>query len=163
LSASNQCVKSQTPEGDPNCAKYDANNSCVQCSKGAIFNVNNVCIVVDPSCLTFDQLSGSCTSCYSGFTISTGSTICTLAAASPNSNPYCSKWVGSVCKSCAIGSYFDDQGICVVVDVNCKSANGTECNSCYDGYTLQNNTCVKSIDQPSANSLCAKWNGKICA
>jgi hypothetical protein len=49
-----------------------------------------------------------------------------------------------------------------VVDANCKEAEGTICNSCYNGYTLQNNTCVKSIDQPSTNSLCAKWNGTIC-
>lgn len=162
LDQTNQCVKSQTPAGDPNCAKYGANNVCVQCSKGAIFNPSNICIIIDPSCLTFDPVTGFCTSCYAGYTIDSGSKICVLAAVGPNTNPYCSKWIGTVCQSCATGSYFDSNGQCIVVDANCKDAVGTVCNSCYNGYTLQNNTCVKSIDQPSANSLCAKWNGSIC-
>lgn len=67
LNASNQCVKSQAAQGDPNCAKYGSNNTCIQCSKGAIFNPNKVCIVIDPSCLTFDQNTGACTTCYAGY------------------------------------------------------------------------------------------------
>jgi hypothetical protein len=162
LNSSNQCVKSQAASGDPNCAKYGANNVCAQCSKGAIFNPNNTCIIVDPSCLTYDPVTGYCTTCYAGYSVAAGATVCTLAANAPNANPYCSKWTGSVCNSCATGSYFDSTGLCIVVDANCKDAVGTTCKSCYNGYTLQNNTCVKSTDQPSTNSLCAKWNASVC-
>lgn len=146
LNNASQCTKSQPAQGDPNCAKYGANNICVQCSKGAIFNPQNLCIVVDSSCLTFDPVTGSCTSCYAGYSIQNGSRTCLLSAATANSNPYCAKWSGSVCQICASGSYFDSSGQCVVVDANCKEAVGTLCNSCYNGYTLQNNSCIKSVD-----------------
>ena len=61
-----RCIKGTAPDGDPNCKKF-VNGVCEECSKGAIFNANRRCIVVDPTCKTYDQADGSCTSCYPGY------------------------------------------------------------------------------------------------
>lgn len=53
LSPLNVCVKEDAPAGDPNCKTFQ-NNKCVECSKGAIFNPLGFCIIIDPSCATFD-------------------------------------------------------------------------------------------------------------
>lgn len=60
-------MKSQAPAGDPNCAKYNSQNICLECSKGAIFSTNGNCIVIDPSCFTYDHSTGHCLTCYSGY------------------------------------------------------------------------------------------------
>jgi hypothetical protein len=65
----NDCHQSAAKVVDPHCKTFNG-NICTECSKGAIFNANRICIVVDPSCLSFDQNDGSCTSCYPGYALS---------------------------------------------------------------------------------------------
>jgi hypothetical protein len=62
----NQCIQGVAPGGDPNCKTFQ-NKVCQECSKGAIFNSNRTCIIVNPECATFDPSTGLCTSCYSGY------------------------------------------------------------------------------------------------
>jgi hypothetical protein len=161
LDISGSCVKGEAPIGDQNCAKYNSNNVCTQCSKGSIFNKNNVCITIDPSCLTYDQNTGACLTCYPGYEIN-GLT-CVVSAIANNTNPYCSKWQGNKCQTCAFGSFFDNNGICVVTDPNCKTTNNNICTSCYPGYDLTNsNTCTKSVNNNTSNPHCSKWENGIC-
>ena len=80
----------------------------------------------------------------------------------PNTNPFCAEWREGVCQRCAKGSYFGPSGICTVVDPNCKETQGDTCLSCYNGYTLQENTCVKSTVEETSDPLCAEWLDEIC-
>jgi hypothetical protein len=69
LDSESLCQKEAAKAGDPNCKTFN-NGICVECAKGAIFNVNGLCIVVDPSCASHSELDGSCTSCYAGYKVS---------------------------------------------------------------------------------------------
>ena len=73
VSSDGGCRKSDAPSGDPNCKTFK-NGVCTECSKGAIFNSFRVCIVIDPSCKTYSESDGGCTTCYPGYRVS--GTIC---------------------------------------------------------------------------------------
>ena len=36
------------------------------------------------------------------------------------------------------------------------------CLSCYNGFTLVNNTCIKSAEEETANRFCAEWLEGFC-
>jgi hypothetical protein len=58
---------------DPNCVQYDQTQTiCLQCSTRYYFNLNGICTAVSPQCQTWDIKTGSCTSCYQGYTLMNG-------------------------------------------------------------------------------------------
>lgn len=159
--SNSQCVKSAAQSIDPNCASFNSNGNCMLCSKGASFNSLGLCIILDPSCLTYNQANGRCLTCYPGYGLDATGVTCVVQAVQANTNPYCSKWNGNVCLSCATNSYFNSNNICVVSDPNCQASLNGICSQCYSGYDLQSNSCVKST-ATNNNPLCFKFNGLTC-
>lgn len=162
LNGNNSCVKSDTPKLDPNCAKYDANNVCQQCSKGSFFNAKNICIVVDPSCFTFDQSTGNCLSCYQGFTLSFGT--CEVSNATAVSDPNCRKFLtNDVCSQCSDRYYIGSSGLCTEVNPLCHEYDQSTglCTTCFPGFTLASGFCnltTTTLSDPN----CKTWNGSTC-
>jgi len=63
------CVPKPEDARDPNCASFNSDNTCKQCSKGFIYNDSSKsCKQTNLLCKTVDSV-GSCTSCYSGYII----------------------------------------------------------------------------------------------
>ena len=48
----------------------------------------------------------------------------------------CKIWEEDVCKECAKGYYFNDEGICCEINPQCRifNVNMGKCEGCYDGY-----------------------------
>lgn len=91
---------------------------------------------------------------------------CVKQTNQPNTNPYCSSWNGTICLKCAIGSIFNSQGICAVLDPTCKTNNMQtgSCIDCYAGYALANNgSCLISAIQNISDSNCNNFNSNgVC-
>ncbi len=68
------CIKSNQSLNDANCAEFFG-DICLKCSKGFIFLDNGKCGLVDPSCQNFSIMTGECTSCYMGYSLSFGKCI----------------------------------------------------------------------------------------
>ena len=49
---------------NPGCASF-TNNLCNSCLD-RYYLLNNICLPVNPLCLTYNQTNGNCLSCYSG-------------------------------------------------------------------------------------------------
>ncbi len=73
------CVLSDNSQNqDPNCARYDQDQSkCLQCSNRYYFNQNGICTAVSPQCQTWSNATGLCTSCYQGYTLANG--VCSIS------------------------------------------------------------------------------------
>jgi hypothetical protein len=139
-----QCVLA--PQNGPNdlgCAQWDWNNQiCLRCSKGWVFNSNNVCQVVSNQCKAFDN-SGRCTDCYKGYNLQNGQ--CVLAPQNGPSDVGCAQWDwnNQVCLKCSQGWIFNVYGVCQSVSSQCKAYdNSGRCTDCYKGYALLNGECV---------------------
>lgn len=159
----NQCIESVSNITDPNCAQFNG-NTCIKCSFGAIFDGNGVCQIVNPNCKSFNNVTGTCLECYSGYQLNS-TKACIKSAVQPNSNVYCANFSGSICLKCAVGSYFNSQGQCILFDSSCQTSsiiNGY-CLTCYPGYQLNSlGNCILAPLQNSTNPQCALWNGTQC-
>jgi hypothetical protein len=80
---------------DPNCAKYDSDNNCLQCSFRYYFNSNRICTKISDQCNTWSDSTGACTSCYVGFRLFAST--CVLGV------PNCASYSGTVCIGCDSG------------------------------------------------------------
>lgn len=161
LSSGNQCVKSDAPSGDPNCKTFN-NGFCVECAKGAIFNQNKICIIIDPSCLTFNEQDGSCTSCYPGYELS--GVTCKLSNITATGDPFCKRFLANnVCAECSTRYFINSFGICQEVNPLCNQYDGTNgnCLSCYPGFNLVSFSCLKGESQIT-DQYCKTWNGTVC-
>jgi proprotein convertase subtilisin/kexin type 5 len=155
-----KCVAQSSQNVDPNCAKFDTQGICVQCSQGAYFS-NGVCTLVDANCKTFNNVNGQCTSCYGGFVLIQGKCV---AQSSQNVDPNCAKFdTQGICVQCSQGAYFSN-GVCTLVDANCKTFNNVngQCTSCYGGFVLIQGKCVAQSSQ-NVDPNCAKFDTQgIC-
>lgn len=98
---------------------------------------------MDPLCHTFDPNTGDCASCYSGYSLDKNK-VCQKSNIA-NVNPLCSLWDQNICIKCSQGSYFGNNGLCIIVDSSCKTTNLNTgaCTSCYSGYQLDSSSkCV---------------------
>ena len=77
----------------------------MKCSFGAAFNNLGKCVVLDPQCKDYDQISGLCKSCYSGYELNSLN-LCTLKSVEQVSDPMCAEWSQDVCVRCSAGSLF---------------------------------------------------------
>lgn len=146
------------------CAQWSG-NLCQKCSQGSYFR-NGVCVQADPQCKTFDNVYGSCLSCYAGYFNFQGQ--CLVVPSAPNStapsDPLCSRWQGSVCLQCSNSAYFRN-GACVQSDPLCRTfdSNSGACLSCYYGYALQGGKCSVADTAGPVDALCAKWANGVCS
>ena len=148
------CAKSKAPEGDPNCKTFDSQGVCKECSKGAVFNPFNVCIIVDPSCFTHDPSDAKCTACYPGYELT--STRSCVKSTAPQGDPNCRTFNNGICTECSKGSIFNIFGSCIIVDPSCLTfdENDGSCTSCYPGYTVEGKSCVKSKVKDGRDPFC---------
>jgi hypothetical protein len=119
---------------DPNCYSFTG-SQCTVCSTRYYFGPGGLCTLVNPNCYTYDNFTGSCTSCYSGYIVSNGD--CILNAAGDQNCQSFSP--NQQCIQCFQGYYLDSaSGICSKMSPLCNQSNpitGT-CLSCFSGYTL---------------------------
>lgn len=97
----------------------------------------------------------ACIQCYTGYALSNGACIVDTIS-QVNSNPFCSKWAGNTCLSCATNTYFNVNGVCQQMDVNCQTFSNGNCISCYSGYQLVNQVCqvsVNTVSDPNCNNF----------
>lgn len=142
------------------CSKW-SQNICTKCSEGSYFGNNGLCITIDSSCKTANLNTGACTSCYNGYQLDSSSKC--VNSTSTYSNILCSVWANQICTQCSTGSYFNSAGICVTANSLCKTFNSMNgyCTSCFNGYTLSENTCVVS-NLPSIDPFCKTFSGSLC-
>lgn len=166
MSSNGSCTPTKLDSSNVGCALWK-NKACEACSVKYVFNADKVCTPVSDDCREW-QADGNCTSCYYGYNAVDG--VCTLAEDSSvsdtKSNPYCASWKKSVCDSCAERSYFNSNGICTLVNDHCKTWDRLtgDCLTCFDGYDLNNGSCVFS---PSNNASpsdpgCKSWVNGAC-
>lgn len=127
---------------DPNCNTFNG-STCVKCSFGYYFGQDGSCTKVDSSCQTFNETTGQCLTCFSGFALSSGK--CNPQAAQPI-DPNCNQFdSNNVCIKCSSGYYFSS-GSCKKIDDSCKTFDYQKlnCAECYSGYALSTDfQCVK--------------------
>lgn len=161
-----QCILGGQATLDVNCQQF-LNNTCVKCSNGFyLSSVNQACTQFNPLCKTSSTSNGACLSCYPGYTLSGGS--CIIGNSNTgNGDPNCKETNNfGVCTECYSSYYLSPQATCLKLDPLCKTYTSarSECNSCYDGYSLYQGKCVISTQVPSANSdtYCIKVQGAQC-
>ena len=60
-------VSSNGAYSDPLCKTFN-NGVCTECSLRSYYHpINKVCTQVDPNCNTYNNITGACTGCYSGY------------------------------------------------------------------------------------------------
>ena len=127
------------------CGNWDwTNKVCLSCSKGFVFNADQLCVSTSDQCKTFDSQTGACTSCFKGYDLNNNG--CSLSA-SNNAIPSqigCSTWDwdNQICLKCS-NLWVFSKSQCVPVDEKCSSFDSTSgaCTSCFAGYLLKNGQC----------------------
>lgn len=131
---------------DPNCLIWSG-STCVQCIPWTYYN-GTKCVQVSTACRTFSSVTGLCTSCYTGWTLSNG--VCSV-----NADPNC-QTVGAngICSACYGGYYYNlNQGKCLVGNSLCNGMSFYgDCLGCYTGYYLKAGSCYL------INTLCATFD-----
>lgn len=155
------CVKEEAQAGDPNCKTF-SNGICVECSKGAFFNLFGICIITDPSCATHNENDGTCTSCYPGYALSDLKTC--VKAVEGEKDPNCKTFNNGVCVSCSKGAIFNQNGKCIIIDPSCFTFNDQtgDCTSCYPGYSVSGRVCVVSNTTEDRDPYCKEFLQSIC-
>lgn len=132
--------------------------TCLECSQRFFKDSQGICQPVSSSCKTYDNVTGACTSCYSGYLL-----IDVICFKNPKpQDPNCANLTNGVCQQCSRGFYLLN-GTCELVDPLCKSFDYSKlvCSECYGGYQLVNSTC--QVAPPSGTMPgCSKFNGSLC-
>jgi proprotein convertase subtilisin/kexin type 5 len=155
------CVFSSSnsaPLADAGCKVWNwTANSCEVCSSSWYF-VNGVCAQISNLCKSSDS-NGLCLSCYLGYDLVNGTCLVSSSNFAPPTDPGCSDWVNGVCKACSNWWAFNSNGVCTAVSSLCKTNQGLDCTSCYNGYVLTNGSCLLSSENAfPTDAGCAKWN-----
>jgi hypothetical protein len=146
---------------NPLCAEWNG-TICIRCSKGSIFDNNNMCFLQDAYCRTFDGPTSTCKRCYTGYALQDG--VCKLEEVKSVSDPNCNSFSNGKCSKCSAGFYFNAARVCVKIDDSCKSFSvaNRRCMECYPGYQLSSSgECVVAI-QSVTDVNCAQWEGSVC-
>lgn len=146
------CVKQDQADIDPYCKQFK-DNKCVECSVGAYFNANQVCVLADPSCKNFDTKSSRCIECYIGYAVENGKCVKSNAE---SGDPFCKTFNNGACEECSFRYYKNPSGKCTEVSPSCKSyiIESGKCTDCYIGFKIQGNTCVED-DAVLTDANCA--------
>ena len=146
-----QCLFSDFNNAKPadlGCGTWDwANQVCLKCSYGWVFNANKVCVPVSDQCKAHD-VSGDCTECFKGYDLKKGQCVFSDFNNAKPADSGCATWDwdNQVCLACSKGWVFNDKHSCVASSDLCKSIDSKsgDCTSCYEGYDLQNGQCIFS-------------------
>ena len=103
--------------------------------------IDGVCVNVSNQCNTWDQVSGACTSCYPGWSLSNGECVVGGGSEQPTEPPTEVPTEPPTEQPNQPSCYFRQvriNGNCVNVSDQCNTWNETTgaCTSCYGGYTL---------------------------
>ena len=160
------CSNSSSTTIDIGCKIWDYDNKkCKICSPYWYFS-NGSCVQVSPQCKTYNNVSGACLSCFLGYTLTNG--FCNISSIEVNistSDAGCKTWSNGTCKECYDHFAFNPNGLCAAVSALCKTNQGLNCTSCYNGYVLMNGSCVISSQQSAPSDAGCNvwdWNKQIC-
>ena len=120
------------------------------------------CSPVNPLCKGYDSLSGNCTTCYPGYSVSNG--LCVVSA-DEDKFPNCKSVENETCKECYNRYYLSETG-CKEVNPLCKGydLNTGACTSCYPGYKISGSQCVLP-DPEEIDGNCKEFsisNPEVC-
>jgi len=111
---------------NPTCASFSG-NSCQVCLNGYYLN-SGICFLANPACLTYNQNTGACTTCYNGLSV-----LGNVCGSTAGLNPFCSTFDGAACSLCSSG-YALYNGVCYLANPNCATYGpGGICLSCAQG------------------------------
>ena len=118
-------------------------------------------------CQTYDLSTGSCTSCFNGFTLNQG--VCQTSNSNPVPDAGCANLDLNdlVCLSCSKNWILSNKK-CLPVSDQCLTwdSNTGNCLSCYSGYNLTNGKCLISdltlINPPDKGCFDWNWDAQIC-
>ena len=167
-----QCLFSDSNNAKPldsGCGTWDWDNQkCIKCSKGWVFNANNVCVPVSDQCASHAG-NGDCLTCYKGYDLRNEKC---LFSGSNNARPSdlgCGTWDwdNQICLACSKGWVFNAKKVCEAASDLCRTNAGNgDCTSCYDGYDLKNGRCLfsESNNARPSDLGCGTWDWKnqIC-
>lgn len=152
---------SATSVSDPNCKTWNG-SICQACAFGAYFSPNGICLIANPICKTFDTSNGNCLSCYDSFELFGGNC---LKSNQSISDPNCAEFLQGICAKCSAGFFFKDDGMCGLVNSNCKTFDAVSgnCLTCYLGFSLSGGSCVAGNSSSSAiDPNCAAFAAGAC-
>ncbi len=115
---------------------------CIKCYQGYFVKLGK-CVQVNPICMTYNNATGACLTCYPGYGISGDN--CTIAANPSKSDVNCKTYDNTQsCTQCYQGYYLSRFGSCDKLNPLCKTyvINTNNCDSCYNGYAQSNGNCV---------------------
>lgn len=154
-------VSNSTGPSDPNCKTWNG-SVCLECAFGAYFSSKGTCLIANPLCKTFDRSNGSCLSCYDSFELSNGNC---LKSNQSISDPNCAAFLQGICTKCSSGYFFQNNGMCGLVNPNCKTFDAVSgmCLTCYLGFSLSGGSCVQGNSTNSAiDPNCAAFAAGAC-
>lgn len=133
--------KCLTTYADPNCAKYDQEGVCANCS-AKYYMRDGLCTRVSPLCKTYNIGTGVCLTCYPGYYLAGGAC---WAGNDPNLDANCNlRSLTGACLQCIASYYLADNGYCKAANPLCRTFNNSngDCLSCYKGYVIKEKTCA---------------------
>jgi hypothetical protein len=109
------------------------------------------------------MVTGSCLSCYLGFSLQGGSCLAGNSSSSAI-DPNCAAFAAGVCARCSKNFYFGANGSCLPVNPLCSTFDPTNghCLTCYQSYVLASGACVPDLNSTSSDPNCASWLTGIC-
>lgn len=142
---------------DPNCVQKSG-TICLYCQNGFWIS-NNVCTRLTKSCQSYDQQTGSCTSCAFTSRLIDGN--CVSSPISSDVNCVSADNSGQ-CLTC-VTNYYPKNGVCTLVNSLCVDFNYNQrvCAACQDGYFLQDGDCIYPSMGFDAN--CVRYSGSYCS
>jgi hypothetical protein len=171
---------------NPYCATFTG-ITCNYCKAGYYLN-NGICIQANTLCATYNMNSGSCLSCYIGYTLNgiycIASVLCATADTNGkcltcqagyivsngsciqigNNNPYCKTFTSGTnnCTACLNGYYFNANNICIGLNSICNTYDMQTgaCLTCPQGYALQGAICWSAIIR---NPYCQIFSNDLCS
>ena len=149
---------------DANCATFiPGTNRCLRCStRYYLSNQTGLCTAISGQCSSYDNNTGVCLGCYSGFLFLNGECYLQISGtASADANCKVPSASGTSCQSCYQG-YYVSNGICTASNPLCATIdiNGN-CLSCYSGYVLYLSSCVMS-GVANVPPNCANFTNGVC-
>lgn len=133
-----------------NCAVVNNQGNCAQCLPNFLL-MGNICLIQISNCAQYNNMTGVCIQCLSGYALSSDSLSCTV------SDPNCLNYgPQGVCLACINGFYLKAE-FCTQLPPGCASVGQNFiCASCLSQYTLVKGYCVLTVTN------CASYNISGC-
>lgn len=154
------CIKETTADIDGGCKSFK-DGACIECSFGFYFD-NGKCVVVPATCANFDIPNRKCKACYPGYSLN--SRFACVEEAPAQIDAGCNEFKDGVCVKCSFGFYFESNGKCAQIPSECANFNiaAKKCLACFEGYTLENDKCVKAETESVTDFGCAEFSDGLC-